>query len=808
VRLIKPDSDNASVEFVNKLDGVLTNVSFTKLWIGPEDRAYPKSINVKLMKNGEEYGRYEPDVSNGTMLFSNLPKYDNKGTEGEPVYTLNTYTVQETDAGGNVIKDGGSIVFDSEEYHVKYDMQNGLILNVDAKAGITFSIVKNWYAPTGVKHPAAHFQIHQVAGNGTDVVYNNSTYSTVEGDTRPSVTLNFNLPREDEGGNSYTYYAVEKNVPADYELKTYECAPPNEFNNWIKPADVTITGVKSWDNENKDGAGPDTGITVGLYSRSGADEYTFIDSQETSAAKGWGYTFNVPGGKLPGGKYDPEDGQYVEYVVREMAPGGGNTPLAHDAAVTIGGRLYHVAYPEPQRDTSGDITANIINAMPEGYYYNVAVYYRTVLDGIPSEWLKTTKRELAMGEAGQTVTLADLEGSGAAAQALIGSWAEWGGSEYSLVEDMCVTSVKLERPGQANAAELAYYYERTIEGLGSGNDDDDDNDDNDNNNNNGGGGNGTPPDEGGGDDTTTPPDEGGGGEATTPSDEGGTQTPSTPEEGGGATTPGDEGTGGPALAGDGLIAGAGVLAPPAVPEVPTIEPGLTGATPEAPSATPPLTPAQTEEPGGQPAGNPPIPVTVQEMLDNQTPITGLGRLLQNLADGNVPLAAPSYAAWSLLSLIMSLLGLLISLLYALRYAWRRHRSEEEENEYEMQLYVKYGIEPPKERAQNASILDAKETAGLSGMSCAEEAEDDMKRKWRRRKLTLLLLCVAGVLTGILFLILDDMRLPMTWINNWTPLIGLVFVTHLVMTLTHRRAMRKGKEEEEPREDEYTDIPAM
>jgi membrane protein implicated in regulation of membrane protease activity len=190
------------------------------------------------------------------------------------------------------------------------------------------------------------------------------------------------------------------------------------------------------------------------------------------------------------------------------------------------------------------------------------------------------------------------------------------------------------------------------------------------------------------------------------------------------------------------------------------------------------------------------------MLDRQTPITDIGRLLQNIADGNVPLAAPAFAVWSLLSLILSILGLLIALLSAFRYIWRKRHSEEEENEYEMILYARYGIEPPTEAAREAAA-PAADHAGAA--NCSEEAEEEMKRKWRRRTLTLILMCAAGLLTGILFLILDNMRLPMAWINTWTPLIALVFIIHVIMTFMHKRTMRK--EDEENTETMHEDAPA-
>ncbi|MDR1134755.1 MAG: Cna B-type domain-containing protein [Clostridiales Family XIII bacterium] len=814
---------NYETTFINKLSGVLTNFNFTKIWIIPEGSEHPGTIRVQLLKNGEPYGdAADMDVSSGTVSFNDLPKYEID--DGLSVYTLNAYTVRELDAEGAFAEAGGSVIAGGDEYIVWYD--NGVIVNVLAAGVTSLDIIKNWYAPTNRPHPAAEFTLYQRAnGNAaSDRPYGDKLYTT-EGDTAPSVRIRVtDLPLHNESRSEYyTYYAVETGVPAGYELRNDESTPPNTFNNWIIQEDASVKGVKSWDTEDGDAVNVDVEIAVGLFTTGSEGESILLDVQSTSADKDWGYEFNVPDGK-----YSTDNGQYVRYLIREMSPGGEPAPVPRDTDIEIGGKFYHVAYASTERDANGDITANIKNTLLSGYYYNVAAYYRTVINGVPGDWSpKQIKRELSEGEAGQTISLEGIAGR-SAAQTLIGEWASWDGyDDYRLVEELCVTSVTLSRPGRINAAEIAYYFERSIIGLGSGSGDDDDNggnggDDNggnDNNNNNGnnGGGNGTLPDDNtsGGQDndgnTTTdddtqapvqpaePPEQSGGGDDDSGADIGAPITPVDP--GGGAPDGGGGGT--PAV----VIPGAGTIPVEVAAAVTPADAGAAtaaGNIPSAPNAATPATPGQPAADGmNPPAGNPPVSLTVQEMLDRQTPITGISGLLQNIADGNVPLAAPSFAVWSLLSLILSLLGLVISLMSALRYVWRKHHSEEEENEYEMILYERYGIDPPTEAAQKATVQADSNTGGVS---CSEEAEEEMRHKWRRRKLTLILMCTAGILVGVLFLILDDMRLPMAWINTWTPLIAVVFIIHVIITFAHRRTMRK-EDEENNKELVYEDAPA-
>jgi hypothetical protein len=108
------------------------------------------------------------------------------------------------------------------------------------------------------------------------------------------------------------------------------------------------------------------------------------------------------------------------------------------------------------------------------------------------------------------------------------------------------------------------------------------------------------------------------------------------------------------------------------------------------------------------------------------------------------------SAWSLLSLIMSLIAIIIStMLIICRLVRRRINDDENDDGHE------------KER-RNAFIA---------------------------RTLTVFF----GILTPIVFLILDDMRLPMVWINKWTPYVALAFIIHIILLIIYKH--RNNREED-------------
>ena len=52
--------------------------------------------------------------------------------------------------------------------------------------------------------------------------------------------------------------------------------------------------------------------------------------------------------------------------------------------------------------------------------------------------------------------------------------------------------------------------------------------------------------------------------------------------------------------------------------------------------------------------------------------------------------------------------------------------------------------------------------------------------------------IMGVVPGILFLTLENIRLPLTWITQWTPLIGAFFIIDMVLVLIHYVVKKREK----------------
>lgn len=122
-----------------------------------------------------------------------------------------------------------------------------------------------------------------------------------------------------------------------------------------------------------------------------------------------------------------------------------------------------------------------------------------------------------------------------------------------------------------------------------------------------------------------------------------------------------------------------------------------------------------------------------------------GNPFENITNGNVPLANFTGAAWSLLSLLLSIASLLITFVLFAR-SFSRPKTEE------------YG----------------------------DETEEPRRNKW---SIPRALAVIAGALPGILFLLLDDLTLPMVWVNKWTIITVVAFVVFIIAIVLQRTYTR-------------------
>lgn len=190
-------------------------------------------------------------------------------------------------------------------------------------------------------------------------------------------------------------------------------------------------------------------------------------------------------------------------------------------------------------------------------------------------------------------------------------------------------------------------------------------------------------------------------------------------------------------------------------------------------------------PGGE------TPEVLERITTSETPIVEkkesddrieaqTGKLYRDLLDGNVPLGNTSLdGVWSFLNLIMSLVALLIGIITFITLINNlRRRKEEEEDEEGEERQVKADEE--------------------------EEEEDEQKRK--RFAIMKILTAISGLVPAILFFILEDLTLPVAFINKWTPIIGLFFIIHLIVFIVQLVLWKGKKEDEEDKEDiAYTEV---
>lgn len=140
--------------------------------------------------------------------------------------------------------------------------------------------------------------------------------------------------------------------------------------------------------------------------------------------------------------------------------------------------------------------------------------------------------------------------------------------------------------------------------------------------------------------------------------------------------------------------------------------------------------------------------------------------------------------WSLLSLLMSCAALIACVVLIVTLLVRKDK-------------------PKGEDGQQHVDVDEPDEGEI------EEAVEEERTRRHRLLVLRILSIVAGVLTPVLFLLLDNLRLPMAFINRWTLPIGIVYIVHLVIMIAFIILARKRKvddptEEEEPLPDAQID----
>jgi uncharacterized repeat protein (TIGR02543 family) len=142
-----------------------------------------------------------------------------------------------------------------------------------------------------------------------------------------------------------------------------------------------------------------------------------------------------------------------------------------------------------------------------------------------------------------------------------------------------------------------------------------------------------------------------------------------------------------------------------------------------------------------------------------------GNPIVDLFRGNVPLGNVKFeGAWSLLSMLMSLVAVVVAVLLVLGAIVRR-------------------------RDEDEIAGQARNDAGYNN-----DAAGDYRR---RGKILRVLTIVLGVLTPVVWFVLDTLNQKVVWINKFTVYVGIVFVATVVLLVVYK--VWKGDEKREAQE---------
>ena len=138
---------------------------------------------------------------------------------------------------------------------------------------------------------------------------------------------------------------------------------------------------------------------------------------------------------------------------------------------------------------------------------------------------------------------------------------------------------------------------------------------------------------------------------------------------------------------------------------------------------------------------------------------------REVRSGTIPLGGfKEQGAWSLLNLLMGLLSFICSIVLII-------------------CLIKRNKKGTSQKEQD-----------LSEENSASNKKENPPLRVKRTPLRFLGI-LTGIIPGILFLLLENIRLPITWITRWTPLIGAFFIINMVALLLFNTVTKKLRKEE-------------
>ncbi|MDR3037669.1 MAG: hypothetical protein LBU31_04595 [Coriobacteriales bacterium] len=147
--------------------------------------------------------------------------------------------------------------------------------------------------------------------------------------------------------------------------------------------------------------------------------------------------------------------------------------------------------------------------------------------------------------------------------------------------------------------------------------------------------------------------------------------------------------------------------------------------------------------------------------------------------------------WSLLSLMLSVIAIILSLFLAIGAFIRR--CEEEERQDGLVFEGADGVQTVY--VANRTVIRY-EADGKQVELLIEEQRDEDER--RRRLMWRVLAIMAGILTPVVWLFLDDLTKPMVFVNRYTAAVTFIFLVHVALCVIHyiRKNCHKDKDESE------------
>ena len=271
------------------------NLVINKTWKdnNNQDRVRPNSINATVIGtvNGNEVSRQIVTIKasdNWRYEFTDLPKYSN----GAEI----TYTVVEND----ILDSDGNILYKAED--AKYNDNVVTLTNTHEVYKIDITGEKEWVDSNDKDGLRPDSIIVDLYANGVKVAS-----KEVKASDNWKYTFT-NLDKNQNGEEiNYTVDETVDSVTAKHYIKTYDDDNKFVIINTHNPKDVTVSGTKTWVDDNNKYGRPDS-ITVNLSGKVG-DETVVSESKVVTASSNWSYSFtNLP---------EYKNGKLINYTVDE-----------------------------------------------------------------------------------------------------------------------------------------------------------------------------------------------------------------------------------------------------------------------------------------------------------------------------------------------------------------------------------------------------------------------------------------------------------------------------------------------------------